>query len=62
MTNSDILSYLRQANRPVYFSQIANWFPGESEEAELYGRLRLLVRTGFVRRLEGGKIEVIKQK
>ena len=58
MTNNDILAYLKAVGKPVYFRQIANWFPGDSEEAELHGRLRLLIRSGFVRRLEGGKIEV----
>ena len=59
MTNSDILSYLRTVGKPVYFRQMANWFPGDTEEAELFRRLRLLVETGFVRRDEKGRYEVI---
>lgn len=60
MLNADILAYLRTVGRPLYFRQIANWFPGETEEAELLRRLRILVECGYVRKLKGGKYEVIR--
>ena len=60
MTNSDILTYLKTVGKPVYFRQLANWFPGEAEEAELFRRLRLLVEGGFVKRTEKGMFEVVK--
>ena len=60
MTNNDILAYLRTVGKPVYFRDIANWFPGDAEEAELFRRLRILVETGFVRRTKSGKFEVMR--
>lgn len=60
MTNLEIMAYLRSVGVPLYFRQIANWFPGDSEEVELFRRLRLLVEGGFVRRTERGKFEVVK--
>jgi hypothetical protein len=60
MQNNEILDYLKAVGKPVYFRTIANWFPGETEEAELFRRLRLLVEGGFVRRTECGKFEVVK--
>ena len=58
MTNVEILGYMRAAGKPLWFRQMANWFPGDSEEVELFRRLRLLVEAGFVRRLECGKYEI----
>ena len=60
MQNIEILDYLKAVGKPVYFRTIANWFPGEAEEAELFRRLRLLVEGGFVRRTEKGMFEVVK--
>lgn len=58
MTNSEILAYMRAAGKPLWFRQMANWFPGDSEEVELFRRLRLLVEAGFVRRKPDGRFEV----
>jgi hypothetical protein len=55
MQNIEIIDYLRAVGKPVYFRTIANYFPGEAEEAELFRRLRLLVEGGFIRRTESGK-------
>ena len=60
MLNSDILAYMRSVGIPLYFRQIANWFPGDMEEAELSGRLRLLVESGFIRKDDKGRYEVIR--
>lgn len=60
MQNIEIIEYLRKVGKPVHFKTIANYFPGEAEEAELFRRLRLLVEGGFVRRLEDGRFEVVK--
>ena len=60
MTNLEIMEYLRSAGVPLYFRQIANWFPGDSEEVELFRRLRILVEGGFVRRTEKGMFEVVR--
>lgn len=60
MQNIEIIEYLRKVGKPVYFWTIANYFPGEAEEVELFRRLRLLVEGGFVRRLEDGRFEVVK--
>ena len=60
MQNIEILDYLKAVGKPVYFRTIANWCPGETEEAELFRRLRLLVEGGFVRRPERGRFEVVE--
>lgn len=60
MQNIEIIEYLRKVGKPVYFKTIANYFPGDSEEVELFRRLRLLVEGGFVRRLNDGRFEVVK--
>lgn len=60
MTNLEIMAYLRSVGVPLYFRQIANWFPGDSEEAELFRRLRILVESGFIRKDGKGRYEVIK--
>lgn len=58
MTNKEILDFLREAGKPVWFRQMANWFPGDSEEAELFRRVRFLVECGYIRRLKNGMLEV----
>ena len=60
MMNSDILAYMRLVGVPLYFRQIANWFPGDSEEVELFRRLRLLTESGFIRKDDKGRYEVIR--
>ena len=60
MTNLEIMAYLRSVGVPLYFRQIANWFPGDSEEVELFRRLRLLLESGFIRKDGKGRYEVIK--
>lgn len=62
MTNAEILAYLRAAGRPVRFRDIANYFPGDAEEAMLAAKLRLLLAGGVVRRLENGRFEEVRDE
>lgn len=55
-----IMDFIRSAGKAVYFRQIANWFPGDFEECEVLRKVQWLCRMGKLRRLEGGKYEVIE--
>lgn len=59
MTSNHILEYMRLAGRPVYFRQIANYFPGDYEEFEVLRKVQWLMKMGKIRRLDGGKYEVV---
>lgn len=58
MTSNDVLEYMRSAERPVYFRQIANYFPGDYEEFEVLRKVQWLMKMGKVRRLNSGRYAI----